>query len=112
MSITIKEDRRGEVHTHSRRIEFEGAAPIYLERRYSHGGKEFIPDEALATWQHGEPITDIVVEGFVLKKDRTSGQQRATLRYATPANKSYGKSYGNDPAPDWVLELFDIKEQL
>jgi hypothetical protein len=108
MSITITEDRRGEVHTHSRRLEFEGAAPVLLERRYSHGGKEFIPDQARASWKHGEPITEITVEGFVLKKDRTSGQNRATLRYVTPAYKGYGSKWAPDPAPDWVLELFDI----
>jgi len=108
MAITVTEDRLGEVHTHSRRINFDGAAPILLERRYSHGGKEFIPDEARAGWTHGEPIQQITVEGYVLKKDRTTGQNRAELRYETPASMNYGKPYGYDPAPDWLLELFDI----
>ena len=108
MSITIAKDSTEEVHKYTRRIEFDDAAPILLERRYSHGGKEFIPDEASAGWNHGEPIQDITVEGYVLKKDRTPGQQRAQLRYETPASSNYGKQWGWDPAPEWLLELFGI----
>lgn len=99
------EDNHTEVHTHSRRIEFENAAPVLLERRYSHGGKEFLPDSAAAKWNHGESIDSITVYGAVLKKDRTTGQQRSSLNYLTPSAKAYGK-YDYPSAPEWLLELF------
>jgi hypothetical protein len=103
--ITITEDEPYTVHYHTRTIEFDGAAPVLLERRYSHGGKEFMPDRAFAKWSHGDAIDQINVSGYVLKKDRTSGQQRADLSYLTPANRLYEK-YGYPSAPEWLLELF------
>jgi len=105
MSAQISGDELYTVHYHQRTIAFENVAPILLERRYSHGGKEFLPDRAFAKWQHGKPIAQINVSGYVLKKDRSTGQQRASLDYLTPANRLYEK-YDYPSAPEWLLELF------
>ena len=103
--MDITEDKLIETHNYARHIDIEGVAPILLERRYSHGGKEFLPDCATAKWSHGEPIRRITLSGYVLKKDRTTGQQRTEMNYDTPASPSWGKSYG-DNAPQWLLDLF------
>lgn len=82
MSITVTGNVRDETRYYVRTIEFEGAAPILLERNYSHGGKEFLPTQAMAKWNHGDNIEVIRVLGDVLKKDRTTGQQVASRRHA------------------------------
>jgi hypothetical protein len=105
MSLQVTEDELCTVHYHTRTIDFGNAAPILLDRRYSHGGKEFLPDRAFAKWTHGGAIDQIKVSGYVLKKDRTTGQQRATLDYITPAHHAWGTRFAT-PAPDWLLELF------
>ena len=111
MSITVIDTELIEIHTYVRKIVFEGAAPVLLERNYSHGGKEFIPDTAHSKWNHGEPAKTITVSGGVLKKDRTIGEQRAQLTYITPANQWWGqrRSFTDPEAPAWLLELFDIE---
>jgi hypothetical protein len=103
MSITVTDDQIIETHTYVRHIDIENAAPILLERRYSHGGKEFLPDCATAKWVHGEPIKSITLGGYVLKKDRTTGQQRATLSYITSAHPSWGRGHYPE-APQWLLD--------
>lgn len=105
MSVQITDDELYTVHYHTRTIEFEGAAPILLERRYSHGGQTFVPDRAFAKWQHGHPFDQIKVAGFVLKKDGTPSKNRADLSYLTPANRLYQK-FDHPSAPEWLLELF------
>lgn len=106
MQITNSETR--ETRYYVRDIEFDGVGPILLERRYSHGGKEFLPDFASATWNHGGDITRIQVSGHVLKKDRSIGQQRASIDYDTPHSRSWGTKWAVN-APDWALELFGIE---
>lgn len=109
MSITVKEDRYSEVHQHHRTIEFEGAEPVLLERTYSHGGKYFLPMRASCGWDHGAAITQITVEGFLLKKDGTPSQQRTDLEYITPAHGYWDDTRGwHTKAPEWLLELFGI----
>ena len=111
MTITIKEDRTGTVHRHSRRIEFEGAEP-QQHHAYSHRGKLFIPVAASAGWDHGEEPTTIGVSGPLLKKDGTPGETIISCRFSTPANKWWGqgKSFADPDAPAWLLELFGIED--
>lgn len=103
--MKITKDKPHTTHVHKRTIEFEGAEPILLERRYSHGGKEFLPDGATAQWNHGEPIKRIVLEGGVLNKARTTGKLRTTVNYVTPDSKSWDSAYTIN-APQWLLDLF------
>ena len=110
MSITIKADRRGEVHRHSRNIEFEGV-PAQPHSGYSHRGKQFIPVAAGAGWDHGKPIEKITVQGPLVKKDGTPGDTVVSTKYITPANRWWGQgqSYTGPDAPAWLLDLFDIE---
>lgn len=108
MSITVLEDSTVETRYYVRTIALENVAPILLERKYSHGGKEFLPDSASTKWGHDEGLTYIDLGGYVLKKDRTTGQQRAVTRYVTPASNSWDTRWGTN-APAWLLELFDIE---
>jgi hypothetical protein len=110
MSVTVTEDKTIETHTYVRHIDIENVGPVLVQRSYSHGGKEFLPDCATAKWAHGELIWKIILGGYVLKRDRTTGQQRTTVEYITPANKMWGKhsDYYID-APAWLLGLFGIE---
>lgn len=107
MSI-VADDSTTEIRYYIRNIELQDVAPILLERNYSHGGKEFLPDSASARWNHGDPIKDISVGGYVLKRDRTTGQQRTTIDYVTPASIGWNTKW-NTNAPEWLLELFADK---
>ena len=105
--MNITENRLVETHYYQRSISIENVAPILLERQYSHGGKEFLPDIAHARWNHGEPIKHITLGGYVLKKDRTTGQSRAKMDYITPEHKMWARhSDYYTPAPEWLLDLF------
>ena len=113
MSITIKEDRSGEVHKHNRRIEFDGAEPLVLGRgSYTHRGKQFIPVAARAAWDHGRPIEQIELSGPILKKNGKPGEYIASVTYKTPANRWWdrGETWTDPPAPAWLLELFGIED--
>jgi hypothetical protein len=104
MKITPTEDSLAEVHTYTRRIRFDGAEATAITG-YSHRGKHFIPDFAIAKWEYGKPIHRIDVIGNVLKKDGTPGQNRAEVRYETPASISWNTPFGTN-APEWLIELF------
>jgi hypothetical protein len=102
--MNITRDSPREVHTHSRSIDFEGREPEAYNG-YTHHGKLWIPTHAYAEWRHGQPIEQISVNGNILKKDGTPGQNRGTQRYCTPAHQSWDTKYGHN-APAWLLELF------
>lgn len=110
MSITIKADRRGETHRHSRRIEFEGAEP-QPHHAYSHRGKLFIPVLAACGWDHGKQPEGISIQGPLLKKDGTPGETIVSFKYITPASPWWGqgRDFVGPDAPVWLLELFDIE---
>lgn len=110
MTITITGDETRETRYYVREIELDGVAPVLLERRYSHGGKEFLPDFAYARWDHGGGIKVIELHGYVLKKDRSTGQQRASLKYGTPNSLYWGRDSVYPDAPAWLLELFGIED--
>lgn len=109
----VLNDSTEETHYYVRHIELENAAPVLIAHRtYSHGGKEFLPDSAQARWSHGDAIREIIVSGYVLKKDRTTGQQRTDVRYLTPAHGDWQSNsrWRIDPdAPAWLLDLFGIE---
>lgn len=111
MGVTVTHNNTRETHYYDRSIEFDGGSPILLKRNYSHGGKQFVPDIALARWKHGDAIEHITVKGFVLKKDGLPGNQRTELEFITPANRWFGqsKNFTGPEAPAWLLELFDIE---
>ena len=110
MSITVTEDRLGEVHRHNRRIEFEGA-PAQPHLGYSHKGKQFIPVAAGTSWDHGKEPETITVQGPLLKKDGTPGETIVSTKYDTPFSYWWGdnRDWNNPDAPAWLLELFDIE---
>lgn len=106
------EDRTSEIRYYTRRVEFEGIEPILLERRYSHGGKRYLPDEAQCRWNHGSEVREIDVSGAVLKKDGTPGAFRTDVKYITPSHDRWGRgSIHYNEAPTWLLELLGISSQ-
>lgn len=112
VSIRVSEDTTRETRYYDRTIEIEGAPPVLLERRYSHGGKTFQPDVAMAKWNHGEQIKSIRVAGYVLKKDGAPGVQRTDVSFCTPASTGWGKGDWRPDAPKWLLDLFGLGQML
>ena len=112
MSITVKEDRTGTVHRHTRRIEFEGAEP-QKHHAYSHRDKLFIPAYASIVWEDGGQPTSIFIRGPLVKKDGTPSNISVDCRFRTPANGYWGSDrvFMDGPdAPAWLLELFGIED--
>lgn len=102
--MDITEDRLIETRYYQRSIQFECREPeTYVS--HNHKGKQWVPDIAYARWNHGAPITRVTLGGYILKKDGTPGQNRANIRYETPASRSWNSQWGTD-APQWVLDLF------
>lgn len=104
--MEITERRTHEVRYYMRSVEFTGR-PSEEYVSYTNKGKSWIPDRASTRHNHGEPITDITVDGFLLKKDGTPSLNRVSNRYITPHHRSWGRSLRR-PAPAWLLELFNI----
>ena len=105
--MKVTEDKTTEYHSYTRSIVIEGL-PAEEYKGYTHKGKLWVPDFAVAVWNHGEPITTIKVTGPILKKDGTpSESQRGEKRYATPL--THRSTRWSTPAPAWLLELFGIE---
>lgn len=104
MTVQVTNKAAVEIHEHRLGISFEGAAPE-LYGGYTHKGKKWLPDFAFAKWQHGQPITEISLRGYILKQDGTPSQNRGDITYLTPGHPNAGKGF-RPTAPQWLLDLF------